>query len=209
MIELLQRIETISNPKIDFGKIDSFLRCLGNNCSRSSYYKYIIWGNEGRKALLDKYYLSILKNVIKKFREDVLLIVIEDSDNRDLTNLIDRWCENTKRTLTNKKTFQTLFPFNRTSDKTIEINIRSNNIVNIYYNIVPQSLEYQVANANMARNNLEIDETIQQDYHRFLKKVANLLGSDVEYLIKSSVNLLKDEVWVKKLVNLIEVFELN
>ena len=165
--------------------------------------------NEAITSSINKYYPKILINIINKFREEVLFIIIEDSDNRDLTSLIDKWYENTERILTNKNSFGKLFPFNKISDKSIEINIRSNNIVNLHYSIVPQSLEYQVANANMVRNNLKIDKIIQKDYHRFLEEVTNLLGSEVECLIESSVKLLYDEVWVKELVDLIEEFELN
>lgn len=193
-------------PKISYGELDPFLRCLGRNIRRTAFYKYFIWGNLGKLAYLNKYCPKVLTMIIKNFRENTLFITTGDSNNCDLKHLIKNWNDISIKTLEDKMKFQTPPLFKPTSKSSHRITIRENNYISLHYCIIPLSLEFQVANINKINHNLDIPKEIQNNHHQFLKEVARKLDLSTEDLIKSSVDLLLNEKWLREIKHLIEKF---
>lgn len=180
--------------------LDKFLRCLVNNCRNSeSYYKIHIYGDKGLPNYPSKQYPRILAYFIKYVREDSVFIYTRDSDNITLDTLEAKFCVITEKVLTDKNRFQVLPEFNKLSKSNYIITNRSNNIINLHHCSVPKSLEFQVANIYMKKEQFDIPKTIQNEDHRFLDEIIARTGLNKIELLKFSVSHLINEPWMIKI----------
>ncbi|MBN1214670.1 MAG: hypothetical protein JXA99_04435 [Candidatus Lokiarchaeota archaeon] len=156
--------------------------------------------------MLLKVYPKVLGFIIRHVRKNSLLILCEDSDNRNTEQLYNNWKDNTENFLFNPNNFQKCIDFNIISNSNINIDIGSNNLLSSCYHYIPKSLEYQIAYINMIENNLNIPNNIQNNHHDFLNKVVELLDQNHETLIRNSVNLLRGKQWLVHISNSIMNF---
>jgi len=185
----------------------SFLNCLGQNCSfQKAYYKYFVYGDNGRPGYLKLEYPRILSLIITRFRENTLYLFTEDSDNYDNGVLQRNWKENTISTLNNRRFFGRSPNYNSSSIGMLKIEMKNNNFIKINHCLIPNSLEFQVASVHMEENRLDIENYEHMDRHDFLREVSTKLEIEEKELIRLSFDLLQNENWVRVISRLIENF---
>ena len=208
MSELLSENQLMTNLKSFVEELGIFLSCLARNYERNvAYYKNFVFGDSGKPGYMRKVYPKILVDNILRCREDVLFIVTEDLDYNEINNLLRVWNEITLETLKNMESFSILPKIQNQSEKCIKVTSLSNHSIQIHYCGVPRSLEYQVAKINMKKHNLKILNLTQNSDHKFLNDIVDKLEVDKKELIEKSVQLLKNEDWVKEIIDLILNFE--
>lgn len=176
--------------------------------SRSSFYKNFIYGNSG-KDYIKSHYPRILINIIKHFREEVLFIVTRDINTGNHSNIVKCWSNITINTLSNKRKFQILPSFKLINAENYLVEFGDNNQIQLYLILIPKSLEYQIAMQNMIKDKLIVPNEIQNNDHEFLKYISELKNCNVEELIKSSITLLIQQIWLISISKLIKNFDIS
>ena len=165
-------------------------------------YALIIFGDNGRRTITEKVLGRVVVDTLGKVRDDIHITTILDDDGVGYGGLKKGISDGLKSILKDRSKFTNQFPtLEECSDSFILNHPRGGGIIGVKLLTVPESLETQVAKKCIevkCHNNTKILE--RGPHHALDILKMEYYDDNMEKLIRETSALLKDEIWVKDVV---------
>lgn len=186
----------------DFG-MDKLQSTLKEGCLSfiKSQYSSIIFGDGGRPTIYNKTLQRIVVETLGKYSDDICINLIIDDDGTEYQDLREVILNKLQSLVKNRLKFTKLPEFEYSGETFIISHPNAKGTLTIELFNVPLCLETQVAKKFIETKCPKTSIIVEENPHDAIKMLAkDYYGGDIEKLIRDTSRMLKDDMWVKKIV---------
>lgn len=169
-----------------------------------SQFALIIFGDSGRPTIYDKVLPRVTVDMLGRFSYDINISIIIDDDGTEYENLEKIVLDSVKRVSKNplKSTHSPIFEEN--DGLFVLKSSKSRGTLNVNLLTVPISLEEQIVDKFIRIKYHHDYKILENGSHYAIDFIANkYYNGDKEKLVRDASTLLKNEIWVKEIVDYI------
>ena len=169
-----------------------------------SQFALIIFGDSGRPTIYDKVLPRVAVDMLGRFSDDIYISIILDDDGTEYENLEKKVLDSVKLVSKNRLKFTHSPIFEENDGLFILRSSKSKGTFTVNLLTVPISLEEQIANKFIGINYRHDHKILENGPHSAIDFIANKYYSgDREKLVRDASAFLKNEIWIKEIVNYI------
>lgn len=176
--------------------LSKLLSCISLSIQQNMYYRCYIWGDHGKKSLIN-FTFRIIKQVLGYLEGESYFYIIRDTDDGNMEKIFNNWSDQIEAFVSTDKNYNKAVAYEKI-DKNHFLFERNRHKLHIIVKLIPTSLEFQICKI-YSKDNENICLEDGENYHNLLSKIADKNGKEKLDLVAESYKYLQNESWCREL----------
>jgi hypothetical protein len=204
-VEILENCVDNRIYAIPDNKMEKLQRVLGGSFSyMRSQFALVVYGNNGKPTIYEKVLRRVVIDTLGKVKDTVNTLLILDDDGIGHSELEEKVSSNLESLSRDRSKFSNLPIFNKNNELFILTHPKTQGNLKIILRTVPECLELQIAKKAIEMKCPTKKNLLESGPDKAIDLIASIYyNGNEELLIRESASWLKDEPWVRDILEVL------